>query len=237
MVFRDDKQKFDYIISLGFSCHIAQDLEIFGYRNHAYPFDWVISDMQSINDLIENKFENFINLKDLYRDSEYNYIIKHRKYKIDFYHDFLESVDLSEQIQNVSNKYLRRINYFFDVLQSGKKILFIRYMLDEYFYPNEMSEINRFICIMQKYSNNFKIVLISNSNGGWSPYINDIILQHFFISSDNYRNRSPLFEPVIRDYFNNYIRYDYYHRIKNINFKYKKYTKNCLSWMERHIYK
>jgi hypothetical protein len=40
--------EFDYVISLGFSCHIAKGPDLMAYRDYAYPFDWIISDMHSV---------------------------------------------------------------------------------------------------------------------------------------------------------------------------------------------
>jgi hypothetical protein len=216
-------QKFDYIISLGFCCQVAQDLERLSYRDHAYPFDWVISDMRSINDSIECNFKDLFNVQYLYRDSDHKYIVKNRKFKFDFYHDFLEFVEIGDQIEEVEKKYSRRINHFFKILSSGKKILFIKYLNNKQTQPIELDEIYCFIKLVQKYSTSFKIMLISNTDGDWGPIKGDYILEHFMVKRNNeYINDSPLFETEIKDYFDNNIHYNSYYFFKNRLFKFKK---------------
>ncbi len=52
------------IMSLGYFCGVARELERVGLRNASYPFDWIIStDFKQVIKLIENNFENFLSKK------------------------------------------------------------------------------------------------------------------------------------------------------------------------------
>ena len=52
-------KKYSNIISLGFFCSVATEIERIGMRSCSYPFDCVISDFKNVEDMIENHFQNF----------------------------------------------------------------------------------------------------------------------------------------------------------------------------------
>lgn len=118
-------QKFKHIISLGFFCSVAMELERKGLRTASYPFDWVISDsFENILKLIDNDFENFLEYDNLYQENDkshyYNSITG-----VHFYHDFNAFEPLSKQIGNVQKKYQRRIKRFYEDIK--EPTLFVRY--------------------------------------------------------------------------------------------------------------
>lgn len=195
------------------------------YRDHTYPFDWVLSGMQSINDLIENKFQDLIDGEFLYRDPNYPYVVKNTKYAIDFYHDFPESLGLDALCEKVREKYARRIERFFKVLGSGNKVLFIRYMKDRRHAPDELHEIQRFIGILKRYPVSFSIMLLSNENE-WEPYAGDYVVNHFSVRRTTPDiNESPLLTSEVQRYFRDAVRYRPRQFIKNYFFKMKKIVK------------
>lgn len=61
--------KFEYIISIGFFCSVAQELERKGFREFSLPFDWVISDIESIISLIQNQFSELFKEDNEYSDN------------------------------------------------------------------------------------------------------------------------------------------------------------------------
>ena len=214
------KNKFDYIISLGFSCHVAESLDSMFYRDHSYPFDWVISDMKTINDLIENNYFDLFNIRYLYRNSSDDNIIKHKKYSIDFYHDFSGSIELSAQVQKVREKYFRRIKHFNNVRKSKKRILFIRYLKNKQDSGDEMIEIERFINIMKKDTTSFRMLLISNNNGGWVSQPHEYVLHHFIVKPNSeYLFDPPLSDKKIYEFFRSSIHYNRYHFLSNLLFQ------------------
>ncbi|HXK50786.1 MAG TPA: DUF1796 family putative cysteine peptidase, partial [Clostridiales bacterium] len=100
--------KYKYIISLGHFCSVASELERKGYRNYSLPFDWVITTLGSVNALIENNFSDLLKCTYLYRDPKYNYIVKHKGYGFDFYHDFKVNNEIQCQIENFKHTLLKR---------------------------------------------------------------------------------------------------------------------------------
>jgi len=130
-------------ISLGEVCTTAAALEAFGLRNTAYPFDWTISQYQSLCDILRNDFQDFLN-PDYFSIRLDNHGIIN-KYGLVFVHDFptihtsddLENKDLINEAEldpnwvnflpEIQKKYARRIQRFHDICMSDKKIYFIRH--------------------------------------------------------------------------------------------------------------
>jgi Putative papain-like cysteine peptidase (DUF1796). len=181
------KITFEKFISLGSFCSPAEWIMELGLRKCAYPFDWLISgDIALVNELIENKFTDFLDIKQLLvmeNQLQGKYLkIQNTKYNIKFFHDFLKDEDLASQIVGIKTKYDRRINRFYEALFSGN-ILFIRYINKCDF--DKTSEIDRFIDIVKRYNNNFKIIVVKDSESPLGRLENaDFILKVFEVEKD-----------------------------------------------------
>lgn len=122
-------EQYKHIISLGFFCSVSSELERIGLRDGSYPFDWLISSFDSVMELIEKGFKDFLclNLMQQYSNNPSRYI--NIKYNIHFYHDFDKYKNCEEQIEAIDDKYRRRINRFYKNIQ--EPTLFIRYIKDQ----------------------------------------------------------------------------------------------------------
>ncbi|MFV8063361.1 DUF1796 family putative cysteine peptidase [Streptococcus pluranimalium] len=116
-------------ISLGYFCSIALDLEKLGLRDRSFPFDWCITNFEGINSLIENRFEDLFETDLLFQSSKNPSHYQNGKYNMQFFHDFNENSSLSSQLNDVKEKYDRRISRFFEEIT--KPTLFIRYISSE----------------------------------------------------------------------------------------------------------
>ena len=69
---------FENVISLGFYCEVAKELERIGLRSASYPFDWLISSWSGVEKMIDNNFDGFLNYDDLqqYENSREKYCNK-----------------------------------------------------------------------------------------------------------------------------------------------------------------
>lgn len=121
--------RFTHFISLGYFCGVARDLEKMGLRSVSLPFDWCISDYQGVIKAIEDKFELFLERDYLVQDKVSRNHYLNTIYNIWFYHDFSEYKSLDEQMDQVREKYSRRIKRFLKDIQSPT--LFIRYISNE----------------------------------------------------------------------------------------------------------
>lgn len=130
-----------YIISLGSTCSIAFNIEKYGLRRFALPFDWLRTDMVSIIDCLEDQFNSFNNWNKAERSPESmaNFpvfdpdtesypkengnvaMLYINGYGMKSFHDFD-----GDNLEIVKEKYKRRIERFITLLQSDNHILFIR---------------------------------------------------------------------------------------------------------------
>jgi hypothetical protein len=120
-------------ISLGFSCTTSDMLRIHNIRCAAFPFDWIRSSFDGLCNLLQDDFLDFLNPEYLTFE---NTFIFNRKYTLTFHHDFPAErtegrVDYLKEnyldfIGDVSGKYQRRIERFYEVLNSGRIIYLFR---------------------------------------------------------------------------------------------------------------
>lgn len=129
------------IISLGWDCEVAFRLREFGLRDQAFPFDWLqVASFNSIYKLIKNKFSYFL-AKEFLIKKDLN--VNNTYYNINFGHDF--PTDVSDVCENmeivpegkikdnfldylalVAEKYSKRIERLYGILNSKKTVIFIR---------------------------------------------------------------------------------------------------------------
>jgi len=155
------KIKYEHIISLGFFCSVAIELESIGRRDASDPFDWVITDINTVNTLLRNNFQHLFHEKLLSRNTMYPYVVEHKEYKFDFYHDFKQNVDIKLQVASVSEKYLNRIDRFFQRIQ--EPTLFIRYVENnevDYWY----NDANDLVNFMKSFNFKNEFILIVNDD-------------------------------------------------------------------------
>jgi hypothetical protein len=171
------------IVSLGNACGIAYQLKKYGLRKTAYPFDWLkIMKWEDLNRLIEDEFESFFrgeNFKFKYfsekfpqEDGGSTYIYENNG--ILFCHDFTKNFE--ESYKKFINKYSRRIYRLYDLIQSDKKIHFIRDELK--YYTGIEKDISKFIDIIYGINPycNFKLSLIINNYKNKDIKLNDNII-------------------------------------------------------------
>lgn len=121
------------LISLGFNCTVTNMLTKYNLRCYAFPFDWNRTSFSGLCALLEDNFHDLLNPEHL--SNQRNYILN-TKYIIGFYHDFNTVRDdqgldwISDnwlnEVESLKIKYTRRINRFYDALNSGHTIYFIR---------------------------------------------------------------------------------------------------------------
>lgn len=136
-----NKYQFINFISLGYFCDVASDLEKLGLRSYSYPFDWNLTSLDNNIKLIENNFEDFLNIDNIKQLSGYPNRYVDIKYNVFFYHDFVSYKSLEEQLPSVKEKYQRRINRFYKDIKNPT--LFVRYISSEFLdNKNESDELN-----------------------------------------------------------------------------------------------
>lgn len=174
-------KKYESVISLGYFCSVAIELEKMGIRNFSTPFDWLITDWFGIERAFKTKFKDFLNYDNLIQDEEFRGHYKDNNYNFCFFHDFSEYKSLDSQIYTVREKYDRRIKRLFEKIT--KPTLFIRYINTEkgtneldYIKNNYESIINMF----RKYNTQNDILFIVDEK-----YKNADIPNLYFVKVEN----------------------------------------------------
>lgn len=144
------RRKYDFVISLGEKCFVAQTLSKMGIRQFSGPFDWLEifyggtggGIIDRLN-LIINKFQNFFNKEDLIPIYENNYrFFVNSRTNLSFRHDFSQTDDFNEKFAYVAEKYDRRCNRLINILNSKKRVLFV--------YCNSCFKLDNINLIIQK---------------------------------------------------------------------------------------
>lgn len=116
-----DKQ-YQYCVSLGWFCATASALQRYGLRSSAGPFDWMISDFDSVLQVMENNFCDYMSKENLREKEDNINVIVDTKYGFEYPHDI--RTNLEEDYPEIYKRYQRRIDRFRNETQ--RKSLFFR---------------------------------------------------------------------------------------------------------------
>jgi len=120
-------QAYDALVNLGGDCQPAAQMYFHGIREYALPFDALITPCESLPQILEEQFSDFLNIENLsletYNDDKY---ILDKKYNIRLIHDFTLEENFLDNYEAIKEKYERRIKRLFTILEQSESILFIR---------------------------------------------------------------------------------------------------------------
>ena len=118
-------------ISLGGDCAVAYQLQKFGLRKQAYPFDWILS--TRLNKIIQDEckymwdesyliWKNTSNSFPIIHDHWNNKLsstqrVGHSRYHITYLHDISNNEEKSTEIIKAREKYENRINRFHIIMK------------------------------------------------------------------------------------------------------------------------
>ena len=155
-----EKEKYDFAISLGYNCEIANSLISCNARNMSYPFDWIFSKMWKINELFRNRFLNFFARNMLIESRYTGNPARDKDAGVTYVHDgkcsYLQNDDNFYNVQKA--KYDRRVSRLLNILDKDVKILFIRLCNED-----THDEHIEFTKVMSKYypTCNYKLLVIN----------------------------------------------------------------------------
>lgn len=170
------------IIPIGRFCGIVIQLKRLGLRRSAYPFDWMVSDLNMICDCIRDDFKDFFDVEPEDHAGALNniyYMVKKYKNKnkgIGFPHH-----DMSKP--EIKTTFYRRIDRWKEILSTSiEKIIFAHTT-----FHLDMNEVNRFITTIQEYypKLNFHVIIIhefsdENVDSLEKEYVHQIEKQELF---------------------------------------------------------
>jgi hypothetical protein len=156
MIFGSD---YDNIIPIGSNCRVGLAMKELGIRKMSLPFDWMLTTMKSINEIIKNDFEDFYNedvctIENFKMKNGYHQYVLNRKYNLNITH---ENSFKKQSLQ----KYERRINRFYEIInKKDNKVLFVRNLLDGIIYD----ELHSYYLKTEKNYSDFDVKHIINFN-------------------------------------------------------------------------
>lgn len=151
-------------ISLGSTCSIAWQKQKYNIKKETFPFDWLrVDSLDHINQALADRFTNFFSFtqigestkftlfEDDFIESSGKCMIMKNQYGMKFYHDFTDN-----NLEQVKAKYTRRIERFYNLINSNQPICFIRDELKKI----DMEEVNRFIYLIKQINPQCQFTLI-----------------------------------------------------------------------------
>lgn len=154
-------KNYENYISLGYFCGVASELRRISLRKYSSPFDWLITaSFQKVIELIDNQFKDFLSSDYLKVLDEEKLFYTNEYYYINFLHDFSQGKSFDEQIDEVREKFFRRIGRFYSKIKFPT--LFIRYILNQ----DEMDYIqSHYECIIgffKQFNNQNDLIFVCN---------------------------------------------------------------------------
>jgi hypothetical protein len=123
--------KYSKIVSLGLDCQPAHYIRTLSKQTEAYPFDWLITPVDALVNLIEHGPESLFydssQFEDLHEKRPSNATIKHKRLGVVFFHDFPPNQGLGAFMQ-VQSKYRHLATRWQQTLApTNTNVLFIRH--------------------------------------------------------------------------------------------------------------
>jgi hypothetical protein len=116
---------YDDIINLGSYCQSAYQLGVHNLRRYALPFDYLVTPFDTLAAILEQKFAGFLDPANFTLNLE-NGLIEDARHRTQLLHDFKVDDTFLNDYESISEKYQRRIDRLFGILESSRKVIFIR---------------------------------------------------------------------------------------------------------------
>ena len=128
-MFRRKGEPYRHVISFGMTCQPAWFLRKNKLRVASYPFDWIYTPTETICQLLETDFRDFLHKPSLWIKGKNNVgkidVIQDNP-RLVFAHDFTREDLFDEELELNRKKFARRIERLYQVLNSGDRTLLVR---------------------------------------------------------------------------------------------------------------
>jgi len=140
-----ETKSYDFVMSLGSACIVADKLGKNNLRLFSGPFDWIVSNPYSTTQFIKHDFNDFLNLGNLeikgIHENNTTYLVEDKKYNLLFVHDFVKDIPLAAQYAELHKKYTRRISNFYSWASKAESALFVIYFPESDNYLEQAKEL------------------------------------------------------------------------------------------------
>ena len=161
---------YKHVISLGWFCSVAEELERLGLRSASYPFDWILSDWETVKAMTDGSFSGFLAPDKLDQDEKTRNMYHHRERKCLVYvHDIDPYEDYGRQVEKARAKYERRLE------RLRKDIcdpcIFLRYICDAQEFRDETEHKEGIGGWLKGFHPDNQTVYIANEELGRPPFV------------------------------------------------------------------
>lgn len=161
---------YKHVISLGWFCSTAEELEKLGLRTASYPFDWILTDWATVTDIINGSFTDFLDREKLFQDAKTVNMYHHRDRQcLTYVHDIDPYESYDREIKKAQEKYGRRL------ARLKKDIcdpcIFLRYIRDQEEYQFIEENREAIETWLRGFHPDNQIVYIANEELGQAPFI------------------------------------------------------------------
>jgi len=184
----------EIFISLGMNCACAINFERRKLSEAFFPFDWNITQPDSIYRILENDFKDFLKIENLVLQKQENldlkpahhpwhkaYHVLDKLYNIRIMHDFTKKGPPLHDYEHVKDKYYRRVARFYHALTLKKLVYFFRTIITK----QEALKLNNLI--KKKFPKlKYTLVVINNTPEFKEPWKIKNIKNFFLKNAANY---------------------------------------------------
>ena len=156
-------RRYQRVISLGYFCDVARELQRYGLRDASYPFDWVVSDIRAVLTLLEADDDGLLRLENLNRDPARPHVVRDQSLGglgVWFFNDFDADQGIEPQLPAVRAKYSRRMQRL--RRSASRPTLFVRYVHDRDEQAFLEANIGRLLGILRGLNSKNDLVLIGS---------------------------------------------------------------------------
>ncbi|WP_294538069.1 DUF1796 family putative cysteine peptidase [uncultured Rhodoblastus sp.] len=199
--------RFDKVISLGLACGAAYQIRRRFDQTETYPFDWLVTQMNGLLQLLDGDFKGFLCKDNMVEHETY---VEDTAFCIKFFHDFPENKCNDASMEEVREKYQRRITRWRGTIKQVSSVLFVRSMAfnlaDEVMDWEQCERLGAHLDNLRS-GMNWRLLVSNPSSSGIAPRSSkhialrrlDFPMTPFVWSGDD-QAWSDLFDSVLRDF-------------------------------------
>ena len=114
---------YKHVISLGWFCSVAEEIEKLGLRSASYPFDWILTDWKTVEEIMKGEFADYLKSDKLIQDAEVSNMYHHSDRKCLVYvHDIDPYENYEKQIEKAQMKYADKIGAKFTLVLGDSEL-------------------------------------------------------------------------------------------------------------------
>lgn len=210
MIQNPETKSYDFIVSLGSACIVADKIQKNNLRLFSSPVDWIVSNPDSTAQFIKSNFKDFFNLDNLkikgIHDNNTSYLVQDTKHDLLFVHDFVKGIPLSLQYPHLRKKFSRRILNFYRWCSEAESALFVMYFPESDNYLNRIKELE--LILRENFPNlDFDLLIVFLSDKKEArvlKVLENAYIAYVYHDESNWIDSDPFWRHILRHFSINF---------------------------------